>query len=209
MTMKRSALIAIFALCLVAGLVAARGQALSTSVVQLNTATFTSLGSAPQLVQAIGGSIVVIVSDTIPSPTAVGYAMSATMVPQSFAQADTLSLVWARAVTGQAQAVVTQSVAGLSVTGVYTTATIGTTDETIVAAGTALRFLDIRNLSATATVCVNFGAAATISGTACAAGEIAIPPLWRTSWNAGDVIPADAVHAIASAASTPASVGAK
>ncbi len=206
MMMRRAAF---FVICLIAGLVAARGQALSTSVVQLNTATFTSLGNAPQLVQATGGSIVVIVSDTIPSPTAVGYAMSATMAPQIFTQADSLSLVWARAITGQAQAVVTQSTAGFSAMGFYTAATIGIADATILAAETASRFLDIRNNSATATICVNFGATATITGSVCSAGEVTIAPLSRQLWGASDVVPSDAIHAVASAASTPATIGVK
>ena len=72
----------------------------------------------------------------------------------------------------------------------------------------AYYLLDVVNLSPTATICLNLGAPATISGTTCAAGEISLPPLWHRSWE-GAFIPTDALHAIASAASTPASVGAK
>jgi hypothetical protein len=92
-------------------------------------------------------------------------------------------------------------------TGAYSSVTVGTSDSTILAASTAFYFLDLVNASATATICVNFGATATISGTQCAAGEIALPPLWQRSWE-GSFVPTDAVHAIASAASTPAAVGA-
>jgi hypothetical protein len=93
-------------------------------------------------------------------------------------------------------------------TGAYTSATVGTTDSTILAASTAVVFLDVVNTSPSATICVNVGATATISGTACAAGEVSLPPLWHRSWE-GTFIPTDAIHAIASAASTPATVGAK
>ena len=92
--------------------------------------------------------------------------------------------------------------------GAYTAATIGTSDQTILAAGSAYYFLDLVNDSATATVCINFGATATIAGTSCSAGEITLPPLWHRSWE-GSFIPTDTLHAIASAASTPASIGAK
>jgi hypothetical protein len=92
--------------------------------------------------------------------------------------------------------------------GAYASVTVGTVDSTILAANTAFYFLDVVNASATATICLNFGAAATITGTQCAAGEIALPPLWHRSWE-GSFVPSDAIHAIASAASTPASVGGK
>lgn len=93
-------------------------------------------------------------------------------------------------------------------TGSYTAATIGVSDSTILAASTATVFLDLVNLSPGATVCINPGATATISGTTCAAGEIALPPLGHRSWET-NFIPTDAIHAIASAASTPFSVGVK
>lgn len=93
-------------------------------------------------------------------------------------------------------------------TGSYHAATITASDTTPVAASTAVYFLDLRNLSPTATVCINFGATATITGTQCAAGEIAISPLANVSWS-GNFVPADAVHAIASAASVPFTYGAK
>jgi hypothetical protein len=93
-------------------------------------------------------------------------------------------------------------------TGAYAPATVGTTDSTILAASTAAVFLDLVNNSPSATICINFGATATISGTTCAAGEVTLPPLWAKTYEA-DYVPTDAIHAIASAASTPASVGAK
>jgi len=92
--------------------------------------------------------------------------------------------------------------------GAYVSATVGTADSTILNASSAFYLLDVINLSPTATICLNFGATATISGTACSAGEIALPPLWHRSWE-GALIPTDALHAVASAASTPASIGAK
>ena len=93
-------------------------------------------------------------------------------------------------------------------TGAYSSVTVGTSDSTILSTGSAYYFLDLVNLSPAATICLNLGAPATISGTTCAAGEISLPPLWHRSWE-GAFIPTDALHAIASAASTPASVGAK
>jgi len=92
--------------------------------------------------------------------------------------------------------------------GAYSSATVGTSDSTILAASSASYMLDLVNNSATATVCINFGATATISGTLCAAGEYTLPPLWHRSWE-NNFIPTDAIHAIASAASTPLTVGAK
>lgn len=92
--------------------------------------------------------------------------------------------------------------------GNYSYVTIGTSDSTIVAASTAKVFLDLVSTSATATICVNLGATATISGNQCASGEITLPPLWHRSWE-NNFVPTDAVHAIASAASTPGAVGVK
>lgn len=86
--------------------------------------------------------------------------------------------------------------------------TVGVADSTILAANSVFFMLDIYNDSPSATVCINFGATATISGTTCAAGEITLPPLWHRSWE-NNFIPNDAIHAIASAASTPMTVGAK
>jgi hypothetical protein len=96
-------------------------------------------------------------------------------------------------------------------TGSYAGFTVGTTDSTIVPSigsngSAASRFLDIANLSATATVCINFGAPATIATTTCAAGEIAIGPLGTKTWQ-NSFVPSDVIHAIASAASTPVTVG--
>jgi hypothetical protein len=90
----------------------------------------------------------------------------------------------------------------------YAAVTVGTSDSVILSGGGSYHFLDIVNNSASATVCINFNATATISGTSCSTGEIALPPLWHRSWE-GSFVPTDAIHAIASAASTPASVGAK
>lgn len=89
-----------------------------------------------------------------------------------------------------------------------TPATVGATDSTIVAAGSVFYFLDLVNDSPTATICINFGAVATISGTTCAAGEITLPPLWHRSWE-NNLVPNDAIHAIASAGATPMTLGTK
>lgn len=93
-------------------------------------------------------------------------------------------------------------------TGAYSATTVGTTDDPIISAGALFYFLDIVNNSPTATICVNFGAAATISGTTCGAGEVTLPPLWHRSWE-NSFLPTDAIHIIASATSTPITVGAK
>ncbi|HWY14439.1 MAG TPA: hypothetical protein VNX86_04775 [Rhizomicrobium sp.] len=95
-------------------------------------------------------------------------------------------------------------------TGAYAPATVGTTDSTILAASTAAVFLDLVNNSSSATICVNIGTTATINGSQpyCPAGEITLPPLWHRSWD-GTFVPTDAIHAIASATSTAATVGAK
>jgi hypothetical protein len=91
---------------------------------------------------------------------------------------------------------------------VYTSQTVGTSSAQILAQGTARVFLDVINLSSTNTVCINFAAAATITGTACGAGEITLPPLWHRSWE-GVFIPGEAINAIASGSGTSVSVGAK
>ena len=92
--------------------------------------------------------------------------------------------------------------------GAYGAGAAGIADATVLPAGRAAYFLDIVNVSATATVCVAFGVAATISANQCSAGEIVLPPLWHRSWE-GAFVPTDAVHVISSAAGTPISIGAK
>lgn len=92
--------------------------------------------------------------------------------------------------------------------GAYSAQTVGTSASTIIVASACKVFCDVYNTSSTATICINVGAAATISNGSCAAGEITLPPLWHRSWE-GTYVPSDAVSAIASAASTPATVGAK
>lgn len=87
----------------------------------------------------------------------------------------------------------------------YDPATVGTTESTILTTRNGGNTLDIVSNSPTATVCINFGATATIAAGVCAAGEITIPPLWHRKWTAPDV-PAGDVHAISSAASTPLSL---
>jgi hypothetical protein len=93
-----------------------------------------------------------------------------------------------------------------SASGATKGATVGTSDAAILSAAATTRYyLDVRNLSPSAIVCLNFGATATISGTTCSAGEITLPPLWRQSWESS-FVPPDAIHAISSAASTPVTV---
>jgi len=72
------------------------------------------------------------------------------------------------------------------------------------AAGQASIFLDLVNESATATVACALGATAVLNG----AGSITLPPLWHRSWE-GTFVPTDAVNCIASAGSTPATIGVK
>jgi len=93
--------------------------------------------------------------------------------------------------------------------GAYSSVTIGTSASTVIAAAACKVFCDILNNSATATVCVNVGGTATApTAGVCPAGEITLPPYWHRSWEA-DYVPSDAISAISSAASTPATVGAK
>jgi hypothetical protein len=80
---------------------------------------------------------------------------------------------------------------------------------TILASGVAKVFLDLVNNSSTQTVCVNIGGNATLSGTACASGEITLPPLFHRSWE-GSYIPLDAISALSTTATAAAfAVGAK
>ncbi|HEY1805999.1 MAG TPA: hypothetical protein VGG45_16115 [Terracidiphilus sp.] len=92
--------------------------------------------------------------------------------------------------------------------GAYSGVTVGTSSGSILAASTAKVFADFHNQSPTATICISTTNPATITGTACAAGEITLPPLWDKSFE-GTYVPSDQWFAIASAASTPLTVGAK
>lgn len=89
-------------------------------------------------------------------------------------------------------------------TGTYSPVTVGTSSAQALAAGSANKFLDIMNESATATIACAFGATAVING----AGSITFPPGWHRSWE-GTFVPTDAVNCIASGASTPATIGVK
>jgi hypothetical protein len=89
-------------------------------------------------------------------------------------------------------------------TGAYSSATIGASSGALIAAGTAHIFLDIINDSATASMACSFGGTAIING----AGSITLGPLGHRSWE-GSFVPSDAVNCIASAGSTPATVGVK
>jgi hypothetical protein len=92
-------------------------------------------------------------------------------------------------------------------TGAYSAVTV-TTTSAVISSTAPVNFLDLVNLSPTATVCINFGSAvATISGTQCSAGEIALPPGWHRSWE-GTFIPGDTINAIASA-TAPFTLGRK
>jgi hypothetical protein len=93
--------------------------------------------------------------------------------------------------------------------GALSGATVGTSSSSVLAANTAKVYLAFINVSQNATICLNAGSAATISGTACAAGEIALAPggggyVWES-----DYVPSDQWFAISSAASTPLTVIAK
>lgn len=92
----------------------------------------------------------------------------------------------------------------------YSPLTLGTSDAVVVSSATG--YVDIFNVSNSATVCLAFaGVTATISGTQCSAGEYSLPPLWRHSWPEGGsgVLPGFPIHGIASAAGTQVSVGVK
>jgi hypothetical protein len=98
---------------------------------------------------------------------------------------------------------VTVNGGGAAVTGTVTSPAIGTTDTTLTGSAGAASYVDVFNPSAN-TVCVNFAATATISGTTCAGGEYTIPPLWHRSWpdDGSAVLPPLPLHAIASGAGT-------
>jgi hypothetical protein len=89
-------------------------------------------------------------------------------------------------------------------TGTYSSVTVGTSSAQALAAGSASKFLDIMNESASATIACAFGATAVING----GGSITFPPGWHRSWE-GSFVPTDAVNCIASGASTPATIGVK
>lgn len=91
-------------------------------------------------------------------------------------------------------------------TGAYNPATIGASSGQVLAAGVAKVFLDLVNPSTTATIACAFGIPAVING----AGSITLSPLWHRSWPDGaGYVPGDVVNCIASAGSTPMTVGAK
>lgn len=101
----------------------------------------------------------------------------------------------------------------LNGTGSYSPATVGATAATIVAAAgaNARAFVDVVNLSGSATVCLSVGGTATISGSTCDAGEFPLAPGARATWPQGGstFVPADAISAIASASATPMTIGVK
>lgn len=86
----------------------------------------------------------------------------------------------------------------------YTSATVTASSTQMLAAATTRAFLDLFNASTTATIACNLGGTAVING----AGSITIPPGWHYSWD-GTYVPADAVNCIASAGSTPMTIGSK
>lgn len=101
----------------------------------------------------------------------------------------------------------------LTGTGAYPQVNVGTSSSVIVAASTATTFIDITNVSATATVILSIGGTPTITGTqgGGTGGLISLPPGWHKSFPdpAGGYLPTDAISAISSAASTPVTVGVK
>ena len=92
--------------------------------------------------------------------------------------------------------------------GAFSGVTVGTSAATIIAAAACKVYCMVHNASLTATVCLNPNGVATISGTQCAAGELSESPLSTWWWDAS-YVPSDAISAIASAASTQVTVGAK
>jgi hypothetical protein len=187
-----------------------------TNVVSLSSTTYTDLGPGPILLGAVGGNVIYQVADSQPANNSGGHVQRFGDPP---APVQTTSHIWALGANG-ASAVVSSGAVGAAAASVesltpsksaspYTAQTVGTSDVTILAANAVTNYLDVISGSPSATVCINFGAAATITGTQCAAGEITLPPLWHRSWpDGGTLVPTGAVHAIASAASTPVSVGA-
>lgn len=90
--------------------------------------------------------------------------------------------------------------------GLFQGVSVTTSDQIIIGPGSVLStpanfvstFLYLENVSQSATFCINFGAPATITGTACSAGEITLQP---GAFRFFDIaVPTDIVHAIGSAA---------
>lgn len=87
----------------------------------------------------------------------------------------------------------------------YQAYTIGTTAVSVIPSGHPTIFLDFVNDSTTATIACAPSYATPAIG---AAGSITIPPQWHRSWE-GSFIPSDIWSCVASAASTPVTVGYK
>lgn len=115
--------------------------------------------------------------------------------------------VQANAGTVAAKAV-TETPAPNTASGIYSGCTVGTTAAACTPNNTPKVYLELENESQSATVCVDFGGTATISSGVCAAGELTLLPLGRKVWE-GDFVPTDTISLIASAASTPVTIGAK
>jgi hypothetical protein len=115
-----------------------------------------------------------------------------------------LGLAFALLLAGSASA---QSPGGM------TAATVGVTAAVLIPAGAGPAYREVLNVSATATVCLSIGGTPTITGTQCGGTGAIIPiaPLWAVWWPvAGQTyVPTDAISAIASAATTPVTVGLK
>lgn len=102
----------------------------------------------------------------------------------------------------------------ISYQGIYSSVvTVGTTSVQVVPAFAAKQILDLTNNSGTAAISCNFGSPATgvtwdpVQHVAVSSDTLIIVPYWHKSWD--HVVPADAINCIASAASTPMSVGVK
>jgi hypothetical protein len=88
--------------------------------------------------------------------------------------------------------------------GAFSGTTVGTSATSILAANAAKVFLQIVNAGSTATLWINFGGTAAVNGS----GSIPIVPGGAWTSNAA-FVPSDPVSAIATASSTPITIGAK
>lgn len=81
-------------------------------------------------------------------------------------------------------------------------ATVGTASQAVLPAASLRQHLLLQNQSATATIAVNFDAAAALG----AAGSIDVPPKGTLRFDTPGFVPKGAVNVVASAAGTPVTV---
>jgi len=83
--------------------------------------------------------------------------------------------------------------------------TVGTSSSQAMAQTSSRAYLDIVNNSYYATICINLGSAASISGTQCSAGEYTLLPLQSKKFD-GSFVPSSSIYLISSLDSTPVTI---